>query len=148
MRDYPLDSLWVVILTLGVSSLASGWSWLEGIQGQSDVNIVVAMPGLLTLSVRKPEAKFSVIVSIPSPKPTSTGTAEPLVSTPPSPATGGAPIIASIRHEGNVVVIEWTGIGILQSADELAGPWKDLPDAQSPYREPLSGLGKFYRIKQ
>jgi hypothetical protein len=44
------------------------------------------------------------------------------------------------------VIIRWT-CGTLQYADDLTGPWFDLPTATSPYCEPTSQTHRFYRVR-
>jgi hypothetical protein len=52
------------------------------------------------------------------------------------------------RVDGNNVIINWTGGVPLQSANELIGPWSDVPGATSPLTVPIvRGGKKFYRPK-
>ena len=51
-----------------------------------------------------------------------------------------------INREGREVVLTWEGEGILQSADDVIGPWRDELDALSPHRITPSGTRSFYRI--
>jgi len=44
------------------------------------------------------------------------------------------------------VIIRWD-CGILQSADDLNGPWTDVPGATSPYAVATTGTQKFYRTR-
>jgi hypothetical protein len=50
----------------------------------------------------------------------------------------------TITREGNQVKISWTGGVPLQSADEIAGPWSDVPNATSPITVNAPGK-RFYR---
>ena len=45
------------------------------------------------------------------------------------------------------VIITWTCGGTLQYADDLAGPWFDLPSATSPYCVAATAAKKFYRTR-
>jgi hypothetical protein len=56
----------------------------------------------------------------------------------------------SVSRQGSNLEISWTGAGILQSADEVTGPWSDVPGATaSPQTVSIaSGIRKFFRVKQ
>ena len=45
------------------------------------------------------------------------------------------------------VIIRWSCAGTLQSADDLTGPWTDVPGAMSPYAVATSAARKFYRVR-
>jgi hypothetical protein len=45
------------------------------------------------------------------------------------------------------VIIRWTCGGTLQSADDVTGPWTDVPGATSPYAVAVSAARKFYRVQ-
>jgi hypothetical protein len=45
------------------------------------------------------------------------------------------------------VIINWTCGGTLQYADDLTGPWIDIPGAISPYSVPATAAKKFYRTR-
>jgi len=61
----------------------------------------------------------------------------------PSPASK-----LSIRQTQGMIEMTWTGSGTLQSAEQVTGPWQDLPDAKSPYSVAPSESHRFYRTKQ
>lgn len=63
--------------------------------------------------------------------------ANPAAAVPPGPLviTGGA-----------TVSISWTGSGVLQRAEQIAGPWTEIPDATSPFSVPLTADAVFYRL--
>jgi amidase len=42
----------------------------------------------------------------------------------------------------------WKGYGTLQSSDAVAGKWKELPKAASPYRVTNGVPAQFYRLRQ
>ncbi len=52
-----------------------------------------------------------------------------------------------ITRSAGSITISWTGTGILQSADEITGPWQDVPGATSPRTITPTGSRKFYRFK-
>ena len=53
-----------------------------------------------------------------------------------------------LAHNAGQVVIEWTGGVPLQSAENVTGPWTDVPGATSPYSVPTPlGPRKFFRPK-
>ncbi|MCI0540466.1 MAG: hypothetical protein L0Z50_35125 [Verrucomicrobiales bacterium] len=58
------------------------------------------------------------------------------------------PKFTSIQISGANIVIEWTGGGILQAADDVTGPWADVTGASSPFTTPIAGTRKFARIKR
>lgn len=64
----------------------------------------------------------------------------------PVPAT--LPGTLSLQRQANSVTISWTGGGVLQSADTVAGAWADVTGASNPYVAVPSGAQKFYRLRQ
>jgi hypothetical protein len=44
------------------------------------------------------------------------------------------------------IIVTWD-CGILQGADNVTGPWTDIPGATSPYCVPSSGAHRFYRVR-
>ena len=44
------------------------------------------------------------------------------------------------------VCVRWKCLGTLQWAQEITGPWFDLPGATSPYYAPASEAARFYRV--
>ena len=49
--------------------------------------------------------------------------------------------------QGGNLILEWTGGGTLQAADNVNGPWTDVAGATSPRTVSPAGARKFYRIK-
>ncbi len=45
------------------------------------------------------------------------------------------------------IIVTWTCGGTLQYADDLSGPWFDLPGATSPYCVATTTAKKFYRVR-
>ncbi|HXG49250.1 MAG TPA: HYR domain-containing protein [Methylomirabilota bacterium] len=45
------------------------------------------------------------------------------------------------------ICVRWSCGGTLQSADNVEGPWTDLPGATSPYCVPASEAKRFYRVR-
>jgi hypothetical protein len=45
------------------------------------------------------------------------------------------------------IIINWNCGGVLQGADDLTGPWTDIPGATSPYAVAASAARKFYRVR-
>lgn len=64
-----------------------------------------------------------------------------------TPPQGQAPKFTGIRRDTANVILEWSGSGTLQGADDVTGPWADV-GGTSPKTVALSGARKFYRIKQ
>jgi len=56
------------------------------------------------------------------------------------------PVFSSIRREGQMVILEWRGQGILQSSGDASGPWEDIPSATSPHPDMIDTLKRFYRL--
>lgn len=56
--------------------------------------------------------------------------------------------ITSITLTNGQVVISWNCRGVLEVADEIAGPWNPLPGATSPYTDPVTNNHKFYHVNQ
>jgi hypothetical protein len=64
-----------------------------------------------------------------------------------SAAEPGTPVIRSVQAVDGNFVITWTGGGILQWAASPAGPFTDIPTANSPYTDPIySNTSRFYRL--
>jgi hypothetical protein len=62
--------------------------------------------------------------------------------------TGAEPTRVSIRREPNKVVVEWTGLSVLQTADSINGEFKDLPNARNRYEiNPAAAQMKFWRLR-
>ncbi|MBI2927940.1 MAG: right-handed parallel beta-helix repeat-containing protein [Verrucomicrobia bacterium] len=61
--------------------------------------------------------------------------------------TGGAERrIESVRFEGGRVIITWPGTAVLQRADAVSGPWKDVDGAVSGISLDPVGQAGFYRL--
>src|SRR5690606_8689900 len=82
---------------------------------------------------------------------TPAGSLQPLVSVVywygPGEGGGGGegPKIESIELQGENIVITYSS-GTLQSATSIEGPWETVPNAASPYNEPITGEHKFFRL--
>lgn len=81
----------------------------------------------------------------------------PVPPTPPSLAPG-TPIVrppftlfqpsaAHVRMVGSKVVVDWTGLGILQYAPAITGPWSNVYFGASPYSSEASSAMGFYRFR-
>ena len=51
----------------------------------------------------------------------------------------------SVTRSGSNLVLTWSA-GTLEQADEVTGPWNDIPDAKSPESLTSSSIRSFYRI--
>ncbi len=56
------------------------------------------------------------------------------------------PIFRSIRSQGQNVIVEWTGQGILQRSDEPNGPWETISNASSPQTVAMDIPKRFFRV--
>jgi hypothetical protein len=58
------------------------------------------------------------------------------------------PVFTSIAMDSVTrrIVIEWSGEGTLQEAQELNGPWNGLTNRVSPYFANRQGTSRFFRI--
>ena len=66
----------------------------------------------------------------------------------PTSYAGVIPSVAQVRRLGAMLVIDWTGCGILQQAPAITGPWTDIYSGASPYstqhaRESRPWRGRF-----
>ena len=61
------------------------------------------------------------------------------------PSTPTAPTVSVARDGGNVRV---SFTGTLQSADNVRGPWTDVPGATSPLSVTASAPGRYFRARQ
>ena len=55
------------------------------------------------------------------------------------------PTLAIAIGEAGAAVLTWEGNAVLQSAEEITGPWTDVADAVSPYSSPIEGT-VFFRL--
>jgi alpha-galactosidase len=63
-----------------------------------------------------------------------------------SPYAFGSPhVTIYVQLFGNYAILNWP-LGMLQSADQVTGPYRDLPGAASPNTNTVSGTQQFYRI--
>ena len=64
------------------------------------------------------------------------------------PAT---PLVIFINTEGGKLTVAWADpfdTAVLQSAEAVAGPWGDVPNAFGPHTVTPSGSNKFYRLRR
>ena len=62
--------------------------------------------------------------------------------------SGGEPTIVSIRRDTSNIVVEWTGLSILQVSDRVEGPYTDLANARNRYQMNLGAASmKFWRLR-
>ncbi|MGH8248040.1 MAG: hypothetical protein ACREUU_16580, partial [Gammaproteobacteria bacterium] len=53
-----------------------------------------------------------------------------------------------IRRQGNSIVIEWSGGGTLLESEDLAAPWREVPNAISPYSRPIGTFpARFFQVR-
>jgi hypothetical protein len=57
------------------------------------------------------------------------------------------PVRITLHLAGGQLQATWPA-GLLQSADEVSGPYTDVPGATSPFAVTASGAQKFYRVRQ
>jgi hypothetical protein len=57
------------------------------------------------------------------------------------------PILAAPNRSNGNIVIQWFGMGTLQSAPAPCGPWLDVSNATNPYVASISESARFFRIK-
>jgi hypothetical protein len=68
------------------------------------------------------------------------------VSTQTSAADMPAPAFTAVELQDGQIILRWPSPGILQSAEQLDGPWTDIPEATSPYGVSITKPAEFYRI--
>ena len=62
--------------------------------------------------------------------------------------TGVAGNTVAIRRDVNTVVVEWTGLSILQVSDSAGGPFTDQPNFRNRYEfNPVGAPMKFWRLR-
>jgi hypothetical protein len=61
---------------------------------------------------------------------------------------GALPHLNRPTISGGAVTISWTGVGLLEEASSLAGPWYTSADQGNPHSVAATGTMKFYRIRQ
>lgn len=66
----------------------------------------------------------------------------------PAPVVGTGPKFSAVQLKGNNVLVEWTGTGTLQHANDITGPWTDISGATSPRTVTPNGSREFFRLKQ
>lgn len=57
-----------------------------------------------------------------------------------------APEITDIERQGDNLILEWTGSGVVQQAESPEGPWEDQPNLSSPATIPMTETRGFFRI--
>lgn len=62
--------------------------------------------------------------------------------------TPGTLRFTSIVLEGNHVVLQWFGLGTLEEAPDLGGPWNTSANQYNPQVVTVSGGNRFYRLRQ
>ena len=56
--------------------------------------------------------------------------------------------VLQIRRQGNQVTLSWTPPGgTLQQANDVIGPWFNLPTATNPFTINANTARKFYRVR-
>lgn len=68
-----------------------------------------------------------------------------LSDTPAAPPAA-APVFTRIHFDQTGVVLAWTGLGQLQSAPSIKGPWANEAVSQNPLRITLKGRMQFFRV--
>lgn len=63
-----------------------------------------------------------------------------------SPAQAAQGPTLSISRSGTGFAVAWDGGGVLQSADQVNGPWKHMADAVSPHQLQNAERQRFFRV--
>lgn len=54
----------------------------------------------------------------------------------------------AIRRDTNRIIVEWTGLSVLQVADHVSGPFTDVPNVRNRYEiSATAASSKFWRLK-
>jgi hypothetical protein len=127
----------------------SDWGWVgqsHGImQAYEGLRAVVEVPspGLHTLNIWMREDGFKLDKLLL----TTNEVFIPYDLGPPETALSALPLHLRIYRQGATVVVSWDGLGTLQTAEALAGPWLDVP-CPSPQVVPALAARKFYRLRR
>lgn len=65
----------------------------------------------------------------------------------PIPVTVVVPLNLSFAVEGDEFALIWDGPATLATAETLVGEWTAIPEATSPYRVPLAGAERLFRLQ-
>jgi hypothetical protein len=60
---------------------------------------------------------------------------------------GALPVLNAQAASGGMVTISWAGIGSLEQANLVKGPWSTAPNQNNPQTMPASGTMRFYRVR-
>lgn len=56
-------------------------------------------------------------------------------------------ILPSLVTIERAIILRWKCGEVLQGADNVNGPWTDIPGATSPFAVPASDARRFYRVR-
>ena len=60
---------------------------------------------------------------------------------------GALPVLNRPAVSGGMVTISWTGVGLLEEAGSVSGPWYTSTNQGNPQIVPATALMKFYRVR-
>ena len=132
----------IVVRTLSSSGQIVNFQVTGGTPCSPQMNVICSPPSgtLFPIGVR------TVTCSIPNPNAT-LGTA-PIQCT---FTVTVLPLRIDITLTKQALLFQWTGADTLESASSVAGPWKEVLNARSPYTVALGGSGlpkgQFYRLR-
>jgi hypothetical protein len=63
-------------------------------------------------------------------------------------AAAVAPGVLSIQNASGSIQVSWTGIGPLQTASTVTGPWSDSANQSNPQALSATNAAQFYRLRQ
>ncbi|MBI3849261.1 MAG: hypothetical protein HY298_03065, partial [Verrucomicrobia bacterium] len=135
---FALDLNQIVGLEWRISGFRNEWTW-----SRSATPLIVPSVGLHTVSIWMREDGLYMdkllLTTNEFYRPEDLGPAESALS--------ALPLQLKIYRLGSSVVVSWDGLGTLQTADNITGPWTDLA-CPSPLVETPTGNQKFYRLRR
>jgi hypothetical protein len=131
----------------------AGWVWTRDTMDNAPASFTVADAGIHTVNIWMREDglrvdKIVITLDVAYNPSTVNNGLGPDASE--REGVGVVPVVGkfdSIERVGKDVVIKWSGGGVLQSADNIKGPWTDVTGATSPLTIQPTEAVKFYQLR-
>lgn len=63
-------------------------------------------------------------------------------------SVGAGEGFTAVEVEGDHITLRWNGAGVLEVADQVQGPWREIRGAFSPHTAEMTQPAEFYRIRR